>query len=189
VYAFFNLCFCPFHVYESWHNLNVKILVCRIIGPVSSRRVCRTCSYIRRSSGVQAVLRLNTTCWVLSIFSCNLSALFPLFCYAVRSYLDNRILCFGSKTMPQQQSLVIHHLQTGFHEDGTSDLWTGNNHWELCVWTAFKWHGSVEQIHSSREQLVEQCTGALSWRINTASDNFPRRFGLMTSRKLNISSA
>jgi len=36
VYAFFYLCFCSFHVHESWYNENIKILVREIIGPAAA---------------------------------------------------------------------------------------------------------------------------------------------------------
>jgi len=33
---FFRSCSCSFHVHESWHYVNMKILVCQIIGPAAA---------------------------------------------------------------------------------------------------------------------------------------------------------
>ena len=35
---FFYSCFCSFHVHESRYNVNIKILVCQIIGPAAAGR-------------------------------------------------------------------------------------------------------------------------------------------------------
>ena len=32
----FYLCFCSFHVYDSRYNVNIKIIVCQIIGPAAA---------------------------------------------------------------------------------------------------------------------------------------------------------
>ena len=36
MYVFFYLCFCLFHVHRSWYKVNIKILVCHIIGPAAA---------------------------------------------------------------------------------------------------------------------------------------------------------
>ena len=36
MYAFFYLCFCSFHVHYKVDNVNIKILVCEIIGPAAA---------------------------------------------------------------------------------------------------------------------------------------------------------
>jgi len=79
--------------------------------------------------------------------------------------------------MPSQRSSVIRHLQTRFHEDGTSIFLLGNNYWELSL--DCRQDGLVQQIHSCRELTEPPMTCALVHcheKVKLLSDSFRRCF-------------